>query len=252
MLVDAVAAKDQHLAATQGDAFDIRHGHGAVAHHACRIVPRTTEWRRFAQVSIGIVDRQCLGGLVRPGAHAIDTAVADPGDEPLRQQHAGPRAQRHGRRAGGPCPARDAPADLAIGAEQRVTDRRCIDSAPVQCQMQTRHQFAACLRRHRTATHAIGHDEHRRGAVEGAVTVLVDLPPPAACARRRHLQTHPQVRADGVAASRGTLAYRRIVERGRRFVRRDDVHACPPAARVRAITFSPASIASVGIPARGR
>ena len=136
VLVDAVAAKDQHLATAQGHTFDVRHGHGAIAHHACRIVVRAAGRWCLAQVSIGIVDRQGFRGLVPPGAHAIDTAVADPGDEPFRQQHASPRAQRHGRRARGPRATGDASADLTIGAEQRITDRRRIDTAPVECHVQ--------------------------------------------------------------------------------------------------------------------
>ena len=204
---------------------------------------------------VGIVDSQRLRGLVRRGAHAIDAAVAHPGDEPSRQQNVRRRTQRHGRRAGGSGNAGDTPANLAVGTEQRVADCRSVDPAAVQRSVQAGHQFTACLRRHRATTHAVGNDEERRGPVKAAVPILVDLSPPAAGARRRHFEADPGRLAYGVSAGGGAVARRLIALRECRFVRRDEVHERTSAGYSRlaaAIVITRASIEPVGIPARDR
>jgi hypothetical protein len=80
VLVDTVAAKDQHLPAVQRNLVDVRRRHGAVADHAGRIIARTAGRRHFAQVAVRIVDGQHWRLL--PARHPIDAAVADPGDQP--------------------------------------------------------------------------------------------------------------------------------------------------------------------------
>ena len=147
VLVHAVAAKHEHLAARERDLRDIGHCYRAVADHARRIVARPAGRRRLARDADRCRRRSRVARARRRGAHAIDAAVADPRDEPSRQQRfRSPAHKRHRRRAGGRAAARDAAprprgrrraaparspaASIAPAVERRVQARRRVRGSP--------------------------------------------------------------------------------------------------------------------------
>src|SRR5439155_27271297 len=174
VLVNAVAAQNQRLAAAQLHMFHIGNAHGTVAHHARGIVRRTSAGGGLAQVPVRVVAGQKLWPGLGCWAEAIDAAVADPRDQPFGEKFAGGCAQRDRCGTGPGAAMREAATDIAIGFEQRVSDRRRIDTAAIERPMQPQDELTARPRRERSSTDAVGNDEHRRTACDGTMAVFID------------------------------------------------------------------------------
>src|SRR5215468_2521635 len=138
---------------------------------------------------VGVVEGQQLRGLARLGAQSIDATVADPADQPLRQEGATPGAQRDSGGTRGVGLARDAAPDFSIGAEQRVAYRARVDVPSVQRRVKIRNELAARAGSQGAATDTVGNDEERRRPLQGAMPILVHRATSSSRARRRSFKT---------------------------------------------------------------
>ena len=134
MLVHAVAAEHQHLAVAELDAR--RRWARSTAPLPTIRAGSSGEppgGGRLAEMAVGVVARQQLRRLVGRRAHAIDAAIADPRDQPARQQMG--RSRRTARpwpRRRRPCARRwRAPPRGRRRAARRDSESR-VDAAPVE------------------------------------------------------------------------------------------------------------------------